>query len=282
MKIGISGASGHLGQSAIFQLQARQGGHHIVGISRSPEKIAGPTEARFGDYDQPESLAAAYAGLDRLLIIPSADLRPGKRAEQNIAAIDAALAAGVTHIFFMSAAGTHAIEEPDMQASYYKTEQYLMQHAPAWTILRMGYYAESFAQEAQMALAAGTLVGLGETKVSYASRDDMAAAAAGALTGDEHAGAIYTLSGPAALSGAERAAVVAKVSGKPFKYVPLSEAALTQAYGQAGLPEAFVGVMLGIQRHYARGGFNIVTGDIEWLSGKAPRPLKAVIAPLFS
>jgi len=281
MNIGISGASGHLGQGVVKHVQERAGEHLIIGISRSPEKITAPAEGRTGDYDQPETLQAAYAGLDRLLIIPSSDLRPGKRAEQNKAAIDAAIAAGVKHIFYMSAAGTHAIEEPDMFASYYTTEQYLMQSAPAWTILRMSYYADSFAQEAQMALAGGTLVGLGENKVSFASRDDMAAAAAGALTSDGHEGAIYTLSGPVAVTGSERAAVVAEVSGKPFQYAPLSEEALTQAYGQAGLPEPFVGVMLSMQRHYVRGGFNIVTGDIERLSGNPPRSLKEAIAPLF-
>ncbi|MDZ4057916.1 MAG: SDR family oxidoreductase [Polynucleobacter sp.] len=282
MKIGINGASGHLGQGVVSHLQSRKGEHQIIGISRSPENIPAPTEGRKGDYDQPETLATAYAGLDRLLLIPSSDLRPGKRAEQTQAGIDAALAAGVKHIFYMSAAGTHAIDEPDIFASYYATEQYLIKHAPTWTILRMSYYAESFAQEAQMAIAGGTLVGLGENKVSFASRDDMAAAAAGALTSEGHEGAIYTLTGPAAVSGAERAAVVAEVSGKPFQYAPLSEDALRGAFGQAGLPEAFAEVMLSMQRHFARGGYNIVSGDIEWLSGIAPRSLKEAIAPLFA
>lgn len=280
MKIGINGASGHLGQGIVSHLQERKSEHQIIGISRSPDKIAAPIEGRKGDYDQPESLAAAYAGLDRLLLIPSSDLQPGKRAEQTQAAIDAALAAGVKHIFYMSAASTHAIDEPF--ASYFATEQYLMKNAPTWTILRMSYYAESFAQEAQMALKGGTLVGLGENKVSFASRDDMAAAAAGALTSEGHEGAIYTLSGPVAVTGAERAAVVAEVSGKPFQYAPLTEDALRGAFGQAGLPEPFVEVMLSMQRHYARGGFNIVTGDIERLSGNPPRSLKEAIAPLFA
>ncbi len=83
MQIGISGASGHLGQATLAALAAKAGGHRIIGISRTPDKITAPTEARFGDFDQPESLAAAYAGLDRLLIIPTSDIRPGVRGRRT-------------------------------------------------------------------------------------------------------------------------------------------------------------------------------------------------------
>ena len=73
MKIGVSGASGHLGRAAVSELLKRADGHEIVAISRTPETISRPAKGRFGDYDQPESLAEAYADLDRLLIIPSLD-----------------------------------------------------------------------------------------------------------------------------------------------------------------------------------------------------------------
>jgi uncharacterized protein YbjT (DUF2867 family) len=63
-------------------------------------------------------LAAACAGLDRLLLIPSSEIGPGRRAGQSLAAIDAAVAAGVGHIVLMSSAGTRAAEEPNSYASY--------------------------------------------------------------------------------------------------------------------------------------------------------------------
>jgi hypothetical protein len=70
MKIGVSCASGHLGRAVVSELR------------------------RFGDYNRPESLAEAYAGLNRLLIISTVDLEPGKRGAQNVAAIDAAMRGG--------------------------------------------------------------------------------------------------------------------------------------------------------------------------------------------
>src|SRR5882724_8582990 len=101
MEIGVSGASGHLGSAIVSELLQRADGHELVAISRTPETITASAQGRFGDYNQPESLAEAYAGLDRLLIIPSLDA--GKRGAQNFAAIDAAVKAGVKHIVFMSA-----------------------------------------------------------------------------------------------------------------------------------------------------------------------------------
>src|SRR5215212_2464160 len=61
MKIGVSGASGRLGQGALRELAARAQGHNVIAISRTPEKAGSGVEARLGDYDQPDTLAQAYA-----------------------------------------------------------------------------------------------------------------------------------------------------------------------------------------------------------------------------
>src|SRR5476651_313189 len=214
MKIAVSGASGHLGKAVISDLQRRASDHDIVAISRTPESVSGRIEGRFGDYNRPESLAAAYAGLDRLLIITTVAPEPGKRGTQNIAAIDAAVKAGVKHIVFMSAVGTRQEEEPARGASYWRGEQRLVATAPAWTILRMNFYAEAFVQLAQAALKQGGLAGLAENRAGFVARADVAAAAAGILIGDGHAGAIYNATGPERLSGAERAGLIAEITGQ--------------------------------------------------------------------
>src|SRR5258706_3465585 len=126
MKIGVSGASGHLGRAVVSELLQRPGGHQVVAISRTPETVPAPAQGRFGDYNRPESLAAAYAGLDRLLIISTVDAE--RRTAQNIAAIDAAVKASVKHIVFMSAAGTRQEEEPALGASYWRWRQAPLLH----------------------------------------------------------------------------------------------------------------------------------------------------------
>jgi NAD(P)H dehydrogenase (quinone) len=282
MKIGVSGASGQLGRAVVAGLVQRGAGHQVVGISRSPERVQAPAEGRRGDFDAPQTLVGAFAGLDRLLLIPSADLQPGVRGRQMKGAIDAANEAGVKHVFLMSAAGTRQAAEPELGAAYWTAEQHLIRTARAWTILRMNYYAESMAQEMRMSLGTGVLAGLGEERVAYVSRDDLAAAAAGALLGEGHSGAIYNGTGPSAMSGAERSAIASRILGRPVGYAILTEDQLRAGLVQAGLPEIVIAAMVEIKTNFVRGGFDIVTSDIERLSGRAAKPLQAILATALS
>src|SRR5260370_38371495 len=118
MKVRVSCASGHLGRAVVSELLQRADGHEVVAITRTPETVSRQAQGRLGDYNRPESLAAAYAGLDRLLIIPT--LEPVKRAAQNVAAIDAAVTASVKHIVFMSIAGARPEEEPALSPSHWR------------------------------------------------------------------------------------------------------------------------------------------------------------------
>lgn len=278
MNIGVGGASGNLGQAVVRELQARAGGHRIIAISRTPEKAPAGVEGRLGDYDKPETLAKAYAGLDRLLLIPTSDMRPGVRGDQNVAGIRAAVAAGVKHIVLISAAGTREQEEPAIGASYWRAEQELIKAAPSWTVLRMNYYAESLIDEVQMSAAQGALAGIAENRVAFVSRDDIAAAAAGLLTGDGHVGAIYNATGSRTYTGAERAALISEIMGKPLGYVTVPAEALRAGMIQAGLPDFIANAVISIQRNFADGALDIVTGDIEKLGGRPPKDLRDVLA----
>jgi NAD(P)H dehydrogenase (quinone) len=257
-------------------LLQRASGHEIVAITRTPESVFAPARARFGDYNRPESLAGAYAGLDRLLVIPT--LEPTGRAAQNAAAIDAAVRAGVEHVVFMSTAGARQEEEPALGASYWRGEQHLIATARAWTILRMNYYSEGLVPAAQAALGQGVLTGLAEHRVAFVARGDVAAAAAGILIGDGHAGATYNATGPERLSGAERAALIAEVTGRPLAFRVISEEQLRAGLARAGLPAAVVNIVISIQASFAAGAFDIATGDIERLGGRPPKPLRDVLA----
>lgn len=278
MKVGVSGASGHLGRAVVSELLQRADGHEVVAITRTPATITAPAHGRFGDYNQPGSLAEAYAGLDRLLIITTVDPEPGRRGTQIVAAIDAAVKAGVKHIVLMSAVGTRQEEEPARGASYWRGEQRLIATARAWTILRMNFYAEAFVQLAQAALRQGALTGLAENRAAFVARDDVAATAAGILIGDGHAGAIYNATGPERLSGAERAGIIAEITGQPLAFRVITEEQLRAGLTQAGLPMGAVNTVVSIQASFAAGAFDILTGDVERLGGRPPKPLTDVLS----
>src|SRR3954469_4540070 len=101
------------------------------------------------------------------------------------------------------------------------------------------------------------LTGLVEHRVAFVARDDVAAAAAGILVGDGHAGAIYNATGPERLSGAERAALIADVTGRPLAFRTIIEEQLRAGLTQAGLPVGVVHTVFSIQKSFAAGAFDI-------------------------
>src|ERR1700681_400648 len=131
---------------------------------------------------------------------------------------------------------------------------------------------------ATKAVADNFATGLAENRAAFVARDDVAAAAAGILMGEGHAGAIYNATGPERLSGAARAAVVAEITGRPFAFRILTEEQLRAGLAQAGLPAEAVNTVVGIQASFAAGAFDIVTGDVERLGGRRPKPLRDLLA----
>lgn len=279
MVIGISGASGKLGRAVLAELTERSSDVRLVGITRTPDALQEEgVELRLGDYDQPDTLGSAYAGVDRLLIIPSADLGPGVRGVQLTAAIDAALQAGVSHIFLVAASGTREVPKTSLHHGSWVAEQHLIKTAPRWTSLRMNYYAESMLDEVLASVAQGVLAGLGEERVAYVSRNDLAAAAAGALLSEGHVGAIYNITGPAIVTGPERAAIASNALGKPLAFAVVSEDQLRDGLSQAGWPAELVDVVTEIKSTFVKGYFDVVTGDVQRLSGRAPKSLHDVFS----
>jgi len=290
--IGISGAGGQLGSAVLNALKAKNGVRWIVGITRSPQTLPGSglgadsdsvgIEWRAGDYDRPETLADAYAGLDRLLLIPSPELEPGRRAVQLNAAIDAAIKAGVGHIALVSSTSAHDTAEPSNASTYWSSEQYLMRHAASWSILRMSYFAETFAQEALTAAEHGFIAGLAESRVSFVSRDDLAAAAAGMLACETNKGIIYHITGPTAWTGAQRAEAIARASGRSVSFQILSAEQLRGALDNSGVPPVAANAILDIHRDFADGRFDLVSGDAEKLSRSPLRGLEEILTEIFS
>jgi len=275
VNIGISGASGHLGSATVRELKVRLNATaNIVGISRTPHKIpAIGVETRAGDFDNPETLTEAFRGLDKLIVIPTSDMTPAARSKQACAAIDKAVAAGVRHITYVSAVGTRFAELPHLWESYFVPEQALMRSAKQWSILRMAFYAESFLDRAKMSLARGVYASTSSAPVSFIARDDVAAAAAGLIATEGHHGAIYNATGPETLDGPARAAVVAEVSGMPFAFVQVPLEQLLGRLKAAGLPAIVLDAFASVEDMWAKGAFDITTGDVARLAGRAPRRL---------
>jgi NAD(P)H dehydrogenase (quinone) len=98
------------------------------------------------------------------------------------------------------------------------------------------------------------------------------------LIGEGHGGAIYHATGPAAVDGAARAALLSEIAGKPVRFVALDEAQFRGGMRQAGLREEYVDAVVDIEKRFVAGDFDIVTGDVGRLAGRTPSSLADVLA----
>jgi NAD(P)H dehydrogenase (quinone) len=272
MKIGITGAGGQLGTALLRYTLGRTAGSNIVAITRDPKKLdpfsSTGIDARAGDFSQPGGLGAAFHGVERLVIIPTTDLAPGVRIRQHSDAIDAAVAAGVQHIIYISTVSPRPDPDCSLFDSHFRTEQKLIATAPAWTILRMNVYTDTLVDPAKRAIASGTHSAVPGAPAAYVTRDDVAATAAGILATPGHAGITYHATGPVSIGQPEIVDLFAKASGKPVAFVEMTEAQSRQGLEAAGLPPFVVSAVFGFYAGLRAGAFDLVTGDVQRLSGR--------------
>jgi NAD(P)H dehydrogenase (quinone) len=213
----VSGASGQLGGLVVEELLARGiEPERLILVSRTPDKLERYAElgasTRFGDFSQPESLAAAYEGGDRMLLI-SIDTGVGQgRADLHKNAIDAAVAAGVRHIAYTSFVDLDNNDSP-LAADHRRTEQFLRDSGVAWNMLRNSLYADGLVGRAARMVADGSVTAAYTGGVAYVTREDCAAAAAAVLATDGHENRAYDITGPEVVLPQDVARITSEITG---------------------------------------------------------------------
>lgn len=274
----VTGASGKLGRLAVEELLAR-GATKVVAGTRDPSRLADlaarGVDVRRIDFDDAGSLKAGFAGVDRVLIVSTDGI--GTRVAQQSGAVEAARAAGVRHIVYTSAPAARPNPDAGISAEHYWTEVAIANSGLDFTILRNHMYAENNLMDAGHVLASGQLFGLiGDRGTSYVTRIDTARTAAGALLGAEGK-TIEDVTGPAAITNVERAAIYARITGKPVQAIAVTEPELKAGMIAGGVPETFAGALLAFQRDAVTGSFGVVTDTVERLSGRKPQSLEAFL-----
>ncbi len=271
----VTGASGNLGRAAVEELIAR-GATSIIAGTRDPSKLADLSakgvEVRKVDFNDAASLPAAFAGVERVLIVSTDGI--GTRIAQQTAAIEAAKSAGVKHIVYTSAPAARPDADAGLAPEHFWTEVALASSGINFTILRNHMYAENNLADAAHVIASGQLFGLiGDRGTAYVTRDDAARAAAGALltaTGNS----IADVTGPAAVTNEDRAALYTELTGKPVSVVALPAADLKAGMVGTGIPEGFAEALLAFQRDAVTGHHGVVSDVVERYSGRKPASLK--------
>jgi NAD(P)H dehydrogenase (quinone) len=279
MTIAVTGATGHLGRLVIEALIARgTAPGDIVATVRDTAKAAGllarGVQVREADYDRPETLAAAFAGVDRLLLISGNAV--GQRVPQHTAVIDAAKQAGVGFLAYTSI--LRADTSPlGLAPEHLATEEKIKDSGIPYAFLRNGWYIENYAGALVGAVAQGALYGsAGEGRIAAATRNDFAEAAAAVLAGGEPG--VHELAGDTRFTLGELAAEVARQSGSPVVYTDLPEADYRAALVGAGVPEGFAALLADTDVKIRDGHLDDDSGTLARLIGRPTTPLADAVA----
>ncbi|NHC16416.1 SDR family oxidoreductase [Motilibacter deserti] len=274
-KILVTGASGGLGRLTLQHLLDRRPASELVGLARDPGKAADLAaqgiEIRAGDYVDHDSLLRAFAGIEKMLLVPTHAFTD--RSAQHATVIAAAEQAGVEHLVYtpiIRKAGSEfelpQVTEPDtftlktLEASGLRST--VLGHPPYLENFR-GYLGDD-------AFESGVRVPAGDGKVAAASREDLAEAQAVVLTDSAHEGKTYALHGSPAVSFADIAEILSQIRGTTVPYVPLSDEEYLEHRVAGGLPRPVAEFLLSWIHAINGGEWDDQPGDLERLLGRKP------------
>jgi uncharacterized protein YbjT (DUF2867 family) len=220
-----------------------------------------------GDLDNPASLDAALAGVERAFIVTAVDQRCVGWFRNFF---EAAKRAGTPHVVKYSGMGA-GVANSVIHRQHFETDEMLRKSGLGYTILQ----PNSFYQN--MLWSAGTIkdhgafyLPMGDAKQSLVDVRDIADVTVEVLTGKGHEGQTYEITGPEALSYHDVAAVLTRVLGKSVKYVSVPLAAAKESMLKAGMPAWNADAVTEIYSVFATGQYAYTTDVVQHVTGKPP------------
>jgi NAD(P)H dehydrogenase (quinone) len=294
MAIIVTGATGAFGRAAAQKLLEKIKPSELILTTRKPELLADfaarGVSVRKADFDFPETLASAFAGGDRMLLISTA--RVGSRVGQHENAAKAAVKAGVKHIVYTSLLGADKASNPAVvKRDHRATEEIIERCGAKWTFLRDSQYAEAVATAViPPALSAGKLPdNAHDGRIAFVSRDDCVDCAVGVLTQPGHENKAYDITGPELMTFPQAVAMGAEIAGKPIEYQRITDDEKFAYFDALGVPrhasdDPTSGPipwcsedMVTFGQSIREGYFNVLTDHVEKITGHKPRSLREVM-----
>ncbi|KAF7799922.1 hypothetical protein EIP86_011165 [Pleurotus ostreatoroseus] len=218
VKYVVTGTTGGLG-SQVFKYLIRLVPVSDIIVSlhnpagATPEVLSSGVEIRKGDFAQPETLHAAYAGADKLLIVSCPTINYELSLKSHIAAIDAAKRASIKHVYYTSLAWASDSKALIMQA-HLDTEAYLKQSGITYTIIREGVYSESFwfyLPYQNRTQGHEVKIPYGDGKISFVSREDLGEGTAKLMVADTHKNKTVLFTGPQVYTASDLANMITNI-----------------------------------------------------------------------
>ncbi len=277
----VSGANGQFARAVIDTILAAGRGASLAVGTRNVDSafardLAGRgVSVRHADFREPALMQRALLGVEKALFIPTYDSND-QRLQQNLNALDAARAAGVRHVVYPSFLNATSERVEHSRLVHYPTERAIRASGLDFTILRHALYADILVGDLKETLATGVLRrAMGNARIAFVARADLGVSAAQVLMREQPSGRVYSETMERTYSGAEIAALISEVFGKPVRYEAVPSADwprfMTEKWGvPPEVSKSTQGTMLAMEA----GEFDIVSPDYREITGKPARPLR--------
>jgi NAD(P)H dehydrogenase (quinone) len=265
----VSGASGAVGGRVAARLASL--GHSQILIvrdrGRAPNLLG--AEAVQASYEHPQEMRRALAGVGTFFMVSGGEA--ADRVGQHINAIDAAVAAGVERIVYLSFINAAPDATFTFARDHWHTEEHVRAVGLRHTFLRNSMYIDFLPA---LAGTDGVIGGpAGDGRVGAVARDDIADVAVAVLLGDGHDGRTYDVTGPEAITLQEVAEELSRLTGRSITY---NEETLEEAYqsrASYGAPAFEVEGWVTTYVAIAAGELEMVSDTVSKLTGHPPMTL---------
>lgn len=269
----ISGATGTNGRE-IAKLLSAAGvpTRALVRSEKAARSLSLPgVQTVLGDFGNPASLEVGLKGVERALL-----LTPFVEDQEPLQAafIAAAGRAGVRHVVKFSCLGADAGSMTTLFRQHGRGEEILKASGLAWTLLRPNSFMQNFLGSAATIAQGGLYAPMDEAAVSFVDARDIAAVAVRALTESGHEGKTYEITGSAALSHDQIAAILTETLGQTVAFTSVSPGQFRESMLQFGVPVWAADSLNGLYAAYRAGAGETVTDAVREVTGKTPIPFE--------
>ena len=271
-KILVTGATGNVGSLLVPNLTSL--GADVRALVRDEAKAQGlkdlGVEIVVGDLDKPDTLDAAFRGVDRVFLITPPNPNQVIQVENGI---QAARRTGNPFLVRLSAGAIRGMpgDLPLIAAQHAETYKTVKASSLPYTLLQAHFFMQNTMMSAQTVASDGAVyIPFNDGKIGMIDVRDIVDVAVKVLTEDGHEGKSYNLTGPASISFHDVAVALSKALGKQVNYVNVPLEAAREGMIDMGMSEWFADAMVGVFQTLRRYG-DFTTPDVENVTGHPAR-----------